>query len=222
MNWILSKQQSIGDKKKQPKNQHTEQKKKPGWTSISGTCIDCHGHHLFANKRIFFNLLITAKTWKAKTLFEADTFSKSSLPRLGYSLMSDHKAQPIKTVLCFICRNKKMLIHSFLTRPGCKILLPNITSHWFQHNGHTRIKSHPCEDSAPHLYHSQFPHPHWTHPFHFLITVPMDCWHLKGRKCYFYRWFSFSALDWEMKTELPCKQNEMRITSCFQNHICRA
>lgn len=63
-----------------------------------------------------------------------------------------------------------------------------------------------CSSPLPH----RFPYPHRTHQFHFHTTLPMGCCHTQGRKCYFYRWFSFSALGLgnENGITLQAKWNE--------------
>lgn len=60
----------------------------------------------------------------------------------------------------------------------------------------------------------RFPYPHRPHQFHFHMTVPMGCCHTQGRKCYFYRWFSFSALGLgnENGITLQAKWNENNFT----------
>lgn len=56
----------------------------------------------------------------------------------------------------------------------------------------------------------RFPYSHRPHQFHFHMTVPMGCCHIQGRKCYFYRWLSFSALGLgnENGITLQAKWNE--------------
>lgn len=132
---------------------------------FQGLIFGCHGQHLLANKRSFLTPLLLPELEKQEAYLKQIGLMRIHCQSQTIILCLSPEHSLLKLYLVFFVKIKRC------PRPGCKILLCNISSRWFQHNWCTWIKWNPYEDSALHPHHPDF-HIHTDH-IHF--TSSLQC-----------------------------------------------